>query len=305
MGLRPARCYRPITLSYGLLRFGSRHVCVMLRRVKKQIGPLLVAIALGSQAFALVVRAEGPPSAPAQVELPSRGPVAPPAFLQLGASPRTDTHHVMASTALTYDGARSATAVGAGGEAALVLENASRTPRVGLAAFGGGGYRSTAEGGTESVGFGGLRLQALFQESAGFDGALAVSYTSRGFNLRPAVVSELLMARRFGRTQLLFNVGYGHGVVDNERFGSLRAAGLVAINDVLSAGLDGRFRADLELDADEPEHEPEFEAVLGPVLSANVARVVLNAHAGFSAIRYRDGAQGQGAVLIASVGTML
>jgi hypothetical protein len=206
-------------------------------------------------------------------------------FLPYTDSATTHTHAVAIESHVAYDPNRRGAQLQTRGEVVLF---ARRT--MGLALMGGGTYVSARAPVPESSGaFGGLKLQALAQAQFGVDLAISCAYLSRGFNLRPAVATELLLGRSLGALQLLLNVGYGQGVRDNERFGALRGALLHHAYRGLHVGLDARFAADLELDAVEPTGEPEFEANGGAVLSYAISHVTVSATGGPAALRFRDG----------------
>lgn len=206
-------------------------------------------------------------------------------FLRFTESPTTRTHKAAVGTHTAFDGNRRGVTLETRGE---VVVYASRA--LGVALLGGGAYVGASEALPEaSHAFGGVKLQPLSQERFGVDLAFSVAYQSRGFNLRQAVATGILLGRRFGETQTLLNVVYGQGLEDDERYGSLRAGVLHPIVQRLYVGLDARFSADLELNEDEPEGEPEFEGHVGPVLSYTLSHLTLSATAGPATLRYRDG----------------
>lgn len=215
-------------------------------------------------------------------------------FLTYTESATTETHNVAASSQVGYDGNREGAFVHTRAEGVILAGPSGRGGRarspVGLSVVGGGSYiDATAQFPSSSSGFGGLKLQPIFQERFGFDAAVMVTYQSRGFNLTPAVAADVLLGRRIGDTQLLLNIGYGQGVTEGERYGRVRAASLTRVVDELRVGIDGRFMADLELEWEEPTGEPEFEANVGPVVSYTISHISLSATVGPAALRYRDG----------------
>jgi len=205
-------------------------------------------------------------------------------FLRFAESPNTQTHKVAVDTHTGFDSNREGAVVDTRAEGVLYSRRS-----FGLAVFGGGSYvgASAARFGEASGVTGGLKLQPLSQARHGIDGAFTVAYQSRGFNLQPAVAAELLIARHWGDTLGVFNVGYGHGLEEGERSGTVRAALLTRVWKQLRVGVDGRYVHDLEFAPEEPEGEPEFEANAGAVLSYAVSHISLSAHAGPAVLRYR------------------
>ena len=204
-------------------------------------------------------------------------------FLRFAESPNTHTHKVAVDTHVGFDSNREGAVIDTRAEAVLFSRRS-----FGLAVFGGGSYiGATSRFDEASSVNAGLKLQPLSQARHGIDGAFTVAYQSRGFNLQPAVAAELLLARRWGNTQALLNVGYGHGLEEGERYGTARGAVLTRVWKELRAGVDGRFLHDLEFDADEPEGEPELEANAGAVVSYAISHFALSLHAGPAFLRYR------------------
>lgn len=229
-------------------------------------------------------------------------------FLRLAESPTTSTHRVSVSTHGGYDGSRRGTVLEARGDAVLFARTGlERRSKVGLALVGGASYglNNSATPNFSSA-RAGLKLQPVFQQQHGVDAALAVSYDSRGFNLVPAVSAELLLARSFGETQLVLNVGYGAGLRESEHAGRLRAAVLTRLVADLRVGLEARGQLDLERDDDEPSGENDFEVAASAVANYTISHISLTAGAGPGAIRYRDGRETQvGLVATFGVGATL
>jgi hypothetical protein len=215
------------------------------------------------------------------------------AFLRWTDAATTSTHAVTIESHGGYDTTREGATAEARGEAVILSDATGRRTRgvpLGLGVFGGGVYASGPQANTDlTSGFGGLKLQPLFQETLGIDAALAVSYHSRGFSLRPVVVAEVLLGRRFGETQLLFNAGYSQPTDSDERSGSARAAVTTRVVGDLRAGLDSKASFDLELDEEEPAGEPELEVLAGPAVGYAIGHVAVSATGGVSALRLRDG----------------
>jgi hypothetical protein len=132
----------------------------------------------------------------------------------------------------------------------------------------------------------GLKLDGLYQERHGLDLAVAASYEPEGFNTTPAASLRIALARSFGATQLVGNVGYGASL-DGERHGEARLGLLHAVLPDLRLGLDSRFRIDLERDDDEPAGEPDWDLAAGPTASYVLGPVVLSASGGASALKLR------------------
>lgn len=131
------------------------------------------------------------------------------------------------------------------------------------------------------------RVDALRQEKHGVDLAVASGYEPHGFNTVQALATTVAVGRSVDRLRLLANVGYGLGLEEGEHFGDMRLAALYRVGDRVRAGLDSRFRMDLERDSDEPEGEPDWEAVVGPLATVTVGRYALSGGFGVSAIRLR------------------
>ena len=132
-----------------------------------------------------------------------------------------------------------------------------------------------------------LTVQALRQSQHGIDLSVYGGYQAPGFNTVPAANLVVAVGRTFGRLTLLSNLGYGYGLEEGEHYGELRVAGLVRALPNLHVGLDARGRLDLERDADEPENEPDFDVVAGPVVTWTVGHLAVSASGGASVIKYR------------------
>lgn len=206
-------------------------------------------------------------------------------FMRLGESADMNHHKVAIGTHVGGDTNRQGAAVETRGEIVLWGRKGFN---VGL--IGGGSYiGATSKYPEQSAGFGGVKAQLLSQEQHGIDTAVAVSYASKGFNLVPAVKSELMLGRAFGDTSLNLNVAYFGGLEEQERSGYLRAGVLTRVYRELRVGVDARAMADLEFAWEEPEGEPEFEVNGGAVVSYAFSHLSLQALAGPTALRYRDG----------------
>ena len=165
----------------------------------------------------------------------------------------------------------------------------------------------TTMGGGYVAPLAGAAVRALSQDRHFVDGALAVTYRGEGFNLVRATEISALVGRRFGDTSLFMNVGYGQGLARGERYVDMRLSAQQKLWDRrLFVGFDSRVRADAELDADEPEREPELDVMAGPVVGFTMGGVALSGFGGISAVRYRDKSPSQaGAFAGISVGTVL
>lgn len=133
----------------------------------------------------------------------------------------------------------------------------------------------------------GAKLDALRQEVHGIDMALASGYEPYGFNTVPAVATQLALGRSFGGMRLLANVGYGFGLEEGEHYGDVRLAALYGIGKRFRVGLDSRARVDLERDTQEPEGEPDWEVVAGPLATVTAGPFAASGGFGVSAIRRR------------------
>jgi hypothetical protein len=133
-----------------------------------------------------------------------------------------------------------------------------------------------------------LTVQALRQADHGVDLSVYGGYQAQGFNRVPAASLMLSVGRTIGRVSLIGNLGYGYGVEQGEQYGELRLAGLVRALPNLHVGVDLRARVDLERDADEPENEPDWDLVAGPMVTWSVGHFALSASGGLSAIRFRN-----------------
>jgi hypothetical protein len=147
-----------------------------------------------------------------------------------------------------------------------------------------------------------LKVDALRQERAGVNVAVAGGYESIGFNTVPAVVARVAVGRRFASTNVVASAAYGQGLDLGERHGEVGIAGVHRLSERLFVGLDSHFRIDLERDDDEPEGETDWEWVSGPVATVALGRLALTLRAGASAIKLRDGRSGLGPVTTAGVG---
>jgi hypothetical protein len=212
-------------------------------------------------------------------------------FLRLTESPTTSTHRVSVSTHGGYDASRQATLLDARGDIVLLSHTGlERRSKVGLAVVGGGSYSVGSPAVSDfSSARAGLKVQPIFQEQLGFDAAVSVTYDSRGFNLVPAISTDLLLARSIGQTQLVLNIGYGAGVRESERAGRLRAAVLTRLVADLRVGLEARGQLDLERDDDEPSGESDYEVTASAVANYTISHLSLTAGVGPGAVRYRDG----------------
>lgn len=184
----------------------------------------------------------------------------------------------------------------------LVSTDGSRPPRsgqdFGIAIRAGASARPREDA---TLDFG-VQGQLLFQQDAGVDLALAIDYESEGFNLRPELVTTLLVARRFGSVSVLANAAYGHGVTDDERFGQLRLAALVPATSSLHVGIDSSLAMDFELDEEEPPGEPELDVQVAPAATLVLGVVGLSAQAGLSVSKLRFEATRIGPAALVGVG---
>lgn len=179
-----------------------------------------------------------------------------------------------------YDGVRASSLQNVRGEVVLLPAR--------LAVFGGGQYGTpdVSEAPKLSA-FGGLRVQALAQRERGVDLAFGVSYRSLAFSQLPAVVSDVALAHRFGALSLGAAAAYGQSTRENDRFGSfaLHARAVVWRSFFLAA--DGRYSMDLELDADEPAFEPQYELLSSGLLGYVAPWIAVQLRAGVRMLQYR------------------
>jgi hypothetical protein len=227
------------------------------------------------------------------------------AFLPWTQTPISSAYRATLQVNTHYDSVRGGP--GSLARAELVLLAPRPRAGVGLSVLAGGGYGNPSiDAPSRSSMSAGLKLQVLSQQQLGFDLALAESFVSSGFNLLPAALSELLVARRSGRLSLLFNVGYGQSVRDDDRFGVVRGALTSRVVGELRVGADAKVMVDLERDADEPAHEPQFDATGSALVSYASEHVLVSAHAGPVLVRHRfDAATHLGALLGVSLGSAL
>jgi hypothetical protein len=199
------------------------------------------------------------------------------AFLPQSMSARSDAQRALVSTQGGYDTAQRSPQLSAAVQAQVL-------GRISLRA----GASYAANGASQAVHPEvSLKVDALRQESAGFDLAAAAGYEANGFNTTPAVTLRIAAARTIGRTKLLANVGFGVALEQGERYGDLRLAAMQRILPDMQLGLDSRFRIDLERDHEEPAGEAEWDLTGGPCLAYNLSRFVLSASAGPSALKLR------------------
>jgi hypothetical protein len=157
-----------------------------------------------------------------------------------------------------------------------------------LSLFGGGQYGTpdVSEAPRLSA-FGGLRLQALAQGRHGLDLSFGGSYRSLGFSQLPAVVGELAVARSFGALYLGGSAAYGQSTREHDRFGSFSLQARVHPLQTLYFGADSRYSMDLEIDADEPEFEPQYELLSSGLLGYLGPWLAIQLRAGVRMLQYR------------------
>lgn len=190
-------------------------------------------------------------------------------------SPRSDTQAAVVHVSGGYDAARDGAA----------FESLLEARIFGRLSFRAGGSYVGPDGDVRPI-FSG-KVDALRQEGHGVDVAVAGGYEPHGFNTVRAVAATVAVGRSFDRLRVQANVGAGIGLEEGERYGDTRLAALYRITDRVRAGLDSRFRIDLERDADEPEGEPDWELVAGPLATMTIGRFAVSGGVGVSAIRLR------------------
>jgi hypothetical protein len=126
------------------------------------------------------------------------------------------------------------------------------------------------------------------------DGSLALAAFSGagsfGFNTPYEQSVELLFTERLGPLHLLASAAYGAGIEDDEHNGSAMLATLLSATDSLRLGLHSEVQMDLERDEDEPENEPDYRALLGPLATYSVGSATLAVGGGLSLFRFRQAA---------------
>lgn len=184
----------------------------------------------------------------------------------------------------------------------VVFEGAVQANIVGpLSLRGGFGYVGPDGQGRPSVA---LTVDLLRQAAHGVDLALYAGYQGHGFNTVPAASAALAVGRSFGRLRLLANVGYGLGVERDEHYGEARLGAMVRVHPMVAVGLDARARLDLERDDDEPEGEPDWDLVAGPLATLSFSRFVLGAGVGVSSTKFRASSEVRaGAIAHMTLGT--
>lgn len=228
------------------------------------------------------------------------------AFLAWTEHARTDTHRAtgslhsghMTQAGWSHSGRGELVLRGPGSAANVDLKDDAELDSIGVAVRG----RMSSRYGEPARGELGLKTQLAFERRAGFDLTLTVSYENEGFNLRPAIASELLGATHLGSFLILANLGYGHGLADDERYGTLKLAAVTRLSEQLHAGLDSMLDMDLELDDDEPDGEPQVLLQAGPALTWTLGNVALSAQGGLSVLQPRFERPRAGGVAVIGAG---
>lgn len=231
---------------------------------------MLVAIALAPAA----TRAETD-KAPSDIGETARRAADAGALLPWTMAARSDTQTAVVHLSGGYDAAKDG----------ATFESVLEARIFGRLSFRAGGSYVGPDGDVRPI-FAG-KVDALRQESQGVDLAVAGGYEPHGFNTVRAVAATVAVGRSFDRLRVQANVGAGVGLEEGERYGDTRLAALYRVGNRLRAGLDSRFRIDLERDTDEPEGEPDWELVAGPLATMTVGRFAVTGGAGVSAIRLR------------------
>jgi hypothetical protein len=226
-------------------------------------------------------------------------------FLPWSRIATTGAARALISTQAAYETAGAALRSEARGELSLSRRVRGRDWRLGASLFGGVSDVA-ADSAARLRGHAGLKLQFLEQSQYGVDLSLAESYVSRAFNLQPAIVSELLVARRLRALAVLLNLAYGQGLAEQERFARCNAALLAELAPALLLGLDTQISTDLERDGDEPVGEPQRELLATPVVTYSWKQLAFKAYAGASWLRYRFADRDvRGALVGIGVGTAI
>jgi hypothetical protein len=190
-------------------------------------------------------------------------------------SARSDTQRAVAHLSGGYDAAKNG----------ATFESVVEARIFGRLSFRAGGSYVGPDGEVRPI-FAG-KLDALRQEGQGVDVAIAGGYEPHGFNTVRAVAATVAVGRSFDALRVQANVGAGIGLEEGERYGDTRLAALYRIGNQFRAGVDSRFRIDLERDTDEPEGEPDWELVAGPLATMTLGRFAFTGGVGVSAIRLR------------------
>ena len=197
------------------------------------------------------------------------------AFMPFSLPARGDTQRAYALVQGGYDGAARG----------FLIESAVQANVYGpLSLRAGFGYSTPAEVGRPSVA---LTLDLLRQGAHGVNLALYAGYQGLGFNTVPAATVALALGRTFGRVNLLASAGYGLGVEQGEHYGEARLGAMVRVHPLLAVGVDTRARLDLERDGYEPEGEPDWDLVAGPLATLSIDRFVVGAGVGVSSTKFR------------------
>jgi hypothetical protein len=190
-------------------------------------------------------------------------------------APRGDLQQGVVNVVGGYDGARKGAA----------FETAVELRLLGPLSIRAGGSYVGPDGEVRPLVAG--KVDLLRQERAGLDLAVAGGYEPHGFNTVPAVGALVAAGREVGPVYLMGNLGYGLGLEEGEHFGDARLAALGRVAPNLRVGVDSRLRIDLERDSDEPEGEPDWELLAGPLATVSLGRFAVTGGAGLSAIRMR------------------
>jgi len=125
-------------------------------------------------------------------------------------------------------------------------------------------------------------------EYGGVDLALGGDYEFVGFNGVPTLLSRAAIGGDIGELRLQGNAGFGLGIEEGERYGTVALSGLHPVAQSLYVGLDSRARIDLERDAMEPTGEMDWDMQAGPVATLALGRFAVMANGGMSAWKLRS-----------------
>jgi hypothetical protein len=134
------------------------------------------------------------------------------------------------------------------------------------------------------------RLRLLQAGDGSLELAAFSSSGSYGFNTPYEQSVELLFSERSGRLRVLASAAYGAGIEDDERNGSAQLATLLSATHSLRLGLHSEVQLDLERDEDEPENEPDYRGLFGPLATYSISSATFAIGGGLSLFRFRQAA---------------
>jgi hypothetical protein len=133
----------------------------------------------------------------------------------------------------------------------------------------------------------GFKVQPLHRARHAVDAALSLAYVSQGFNLSPAIMTELLIGRELLGMQLLLNLGYGQSLANRDRYARVRMGTLTTVAQHVRVGVDARASVDLGLE-DDTAGEAAFDLTGGPTASYILGPIALSVSGGPLLLRFTD-----------------